>query len=511
MENETKTIFFFDDWLLQYRCGTERKWFQAEILPEYETLYSDDGLELSFNGPNVLRTNEGLWRMWATGYTDLSNGDEGGASYLYCSENGVDWKPDKDIFGNYCVFKGEYAKGGHKGGDAIFRGKNERESARQFTTAELPVTPSEQDELRAAFYDIREQDPMKRYKFVYVDLSSDAYELGAARTAFSPDGRHWTIDKEAQWNKQHTDGYSAFVYNPYTGKYFFAGRPILGDRRVAIYQTEDFKHYEKPFVVLQPDCIDPPMTEFYGMPVMPYYNMFLGFLFKHCCDPLDNGVFFRGHGRIVPELTYSINGMSFQRASRQPLIRYDSLRYGQMYPASAVLNGDRIFIYSFASINTHGEEYSKSKTLKSGLSVSSIRKDGFCALENSSQRGEFCLRPMIYRGGDITINASTSAYGRIRAELRNPQDHGDSTIIEGFTLEDSIPVAGDSCSHTLRWKNADLSALKNKPVMLRIELTQARVYAVRMQGIYRYGFVPLLDLSGSFIPGHWWDTVDNFE
>jgi hypothetical protein len=115
---------------------------------------------------------------------------------------------------------------------------------------------------------------------------------------------------------------------------------------------------------------------------------------------------------------------------------------------------------------------------------------------------------MIYRGGDITINAATSAYGGIRAELRNPQDRGDSAPIGGFTLEDSVPVGGDSCSHVLRWKNADLSSLINKPVILRLELTQARIYAVRIRGIYRYGFVPLLDLSGNYIPGYWWKSIN---
>ena len=477
MENETKTIFFFDDWLVQYQKGMERKWFSAEILPEYETPRMDENITLSMLGGSVLKEKDGTWRMWSLGFQDTSRGDEGSALYLYRSNDGINWEPDRDASGNYCVFTGEHTGGG------------------------------------APFYDEREKDPSRRYKFVYVDLSPDPFELGAARTAFSPDGRNWTIDKEARWNKQHTDGCGQFVYNPYNGKYFFAGRPILGDRRVAIYQTEDFLHYEKPFVVLQPDSSDPPMTEFYAMSVVPYGGMFLGFMSKHFCGELDNGVFFRSYGRIVPELVYSINGISFQRTNRQPFIRYDPMKYGMMFAGSAVSNGDKLYIYSTAYASGHGDEFNKPKNPEmfggAGLVIASIRKDGFCALETTSDLGEFAIRPMIYRGGDITINAQTSAYGRIRAELRTPQDRGASTPIEGFALEDSIPLCGDSCSHALRWKNgADLSVLKNKPVMLRLEMVQARVYSIEMQGIYRYGFVPLLDLSGNFIPGHWWDIVN---
>ena len=508
MQNEEKTILFFDDWLVQYRRGAERKWFQAEILPEYATPHNDGGLELSFLGPNVLRTEDGLWHMWAVGFTDLSNSDEGAATYLYRSENGIDWEPDRDELGNHCVFKGEHAKGGHKGSDAVFHSGEWQKPAQPAAPGEF-----EQDAICTAFCDRREQDPARRYKFAYVDLSPDPFELGAARTAFSPDGRHWTIDKEARWNKQHTDGFSHFVYNPYTGKYFFTGRTILGDRRIAIYQTEDFRHYEKPFVILQPDSMDAPATEFYDMPIMSYNGMFLGFLSKHYCDSLDDGVYCKSLGRLSSELTYSVSGMSFQRTNREPLIRYDSLSYGMIEPSSAVLDGDKILIYSFASSNAHGEKYNSPRNPGmfggAGLSVSAMRKDGFCAIESASQRGEVALRPMIYKGGDITINAQTSAYGSIRAELRTPQDVGDSLPIEGFALDDSVPFGGDSCSHALRWKNADLAMLKNKPVILRLELNQARVYAVRMHGIYRYGFVPLLDMSGSYIPGHWWETIDS--
>ncbi|MCL2814145.1 MAG: hypothetical protein FWD23_06050 [Oscillospiraceae bacterium] len=465
MENETKTILFFDDWLIQYRQGVERKWFQAEILPGYETPHNDENLFLSFLGPAVLRGKDENWRMWATGFEDLSKGDNGAMYYLYHSKDGVNWEPDKDETGNYRING------------------------------------------RAPFYDEKEQNPARRYKSVDLFPTEDFFTYGGVTyTAFSPDGRSWTIDDEAQWNKQYIDGFSTPVYNPYTGKYFFTGRAVFIDRRIAIYQTEDFKHWEKPLIVLSPDCQDPPMTEFYGMPVIPYAGMFLGFLYNYRC---------RGENeRVIPELTYSTNGIYYQRTNRQPLIRCDSLKYGTIYPASAVLNGDKILIYSFASSSAHNEDYNSPLNSGmfggAGLCVSSIRKDGFCALENTAYCGEVCLCPMIYRGGDITINASTSAYGSIRAALLEP--HGKiGKPIEGFALEDSVPFGGDSCEYALRWKNADLATLKNRPVRLRLELTQARVYAVRMKGIYSFAYSPTWDLNGDYIPGNWEETVKNLD
>ena len=203
MENN-RTILFFDESAIQEKRGLSYRWFQADVVKDYEFL-RDEKLAMSFNSPSVLRDENGQWHLWATGIRDLSKGDEGCGLYKYKSENGLDWQPDFDGAGQHRVFGGEYSVCGG-----------------------------------IVFYDAGEQDSTRRYKIAYSDLSPNPIKPDTCKIACSPDGRSWTIDREAIWQDQHTDTAHHIRFNYCTGKYQFTSRPILGDRRIALYQTKDF-------------------------------------------------------------------------------------------------------------------------------------------------------------------------------------------------------------------------------------------------------------------------------
>jgi hypothetical protein len=132
------------------------------------------------------------------------------------------------------------------------------------------------------------------------------------------------------------------------------------------------------------------------------------------------------------------------------------------------------------------------------LTISRFRRDGFCAMESVSDIGLLLLRPLISRGGQILLNATMGRFGKIRAELRMVPD---GNPIPGFELEQSIPVEGDGHFMPLRWNSRDtIDQFRKEPFRLLLELDQARLFAVRVEADYLYGWVPETSLVGDYIP-----------
>lgn len=470
------TILFFDDWPIQDRRGVDRRWFPAEPWPGLEPWH--DPLLAYSSVTSVMREpSAGRWRMYGGGMTDRSRSDEGVGLCLYTSGDGLAWQPhllDQPIDKNatpeatHIIFSGEYASGG------------------------------------APFCDERESDPGRRYKMAYSDLSPrPVAPEGTCRMAFSADGIHWRYDKQAVWRDQHTDTLFSIAYNPYTGQYQFTGRPILGDRRVALYQTRDFRAFEKPVVILHPDPADPPCVEFYGMPHFYYEGYFIGFLWRQHGAFTDHTYAARMKGAADSELTYSINGTHWNRANRQPFLpdrSYGLNSFRSEYPSCMIQDDEGwLRVYTTSCVGEHNDwpKFAGGDVI-AYVTVSRWRRDGFCALESHSDIGHLTLRPLISRGGDILLNATTARFGRIRVELRTVPD---DQPIPGYELDNSVPVAGDGHFLQLRWKDRDsISRFAGEPFRIFFELDQARLYAVRVEADLLYGFVPQTNLAGDYLP-----------
>ena len=459
-----RTILFLDDWPILARHGVDRRWFEAEPWPNTPPWH--DPLLAYASVSSVMRDpHGGGWRMWGGGMITRDRGDEGFGLCAYESDDGLNWQParqdplvDKNAThgASHIVFSGEFSGGG------------------------------------AVFHDERETDPARRYKLPYTDLSPNPVDAsyGTCRVAVSPDGIRWTIDRDAVWRRQHTDTLFSVQYNPYTGMYQWTGRPILGDRRVALDQTRDWKHFEKPQVIVHPDPADMPGVEFYGMPHFFY----------------DLAGSTRFMGRVDAELTYSINGLAWNRTNRQPFLPdrgWGGDSFGSEYPAAMVMDDDgwlRVYTTSCVGEHNDGGKFAADEAIAQVI-VSRWRRDGFCALESHSDTGSILMRGLLPRGGQVLLNATTGRFGRIRAELRDLQNQA----IPGYELARSLPVTGDGHLLPLRWQDGDifrdtLDPLGGQPFKLYLELEQARLYAVRVEADLVYGFVPETDLAGAYTP-----------
>ncbi len=106
---------------------------------------------------------------------------------------------------------------------------------------------------------------------------------------------------------------------------------------------------------------------------------------------------------------------------------------------------------------------------------STLRLDGFVSAHAPLAGGELVTRPVVFEGGNLTINAETSGAGGIQVELQGP----DGRPLEGYALAECPPILGDSVRHVVRWEGpgGDLRPLAGRPVRLRFVLRDADLYA----------------------------------
>ena len=103
------------------------------------------------------------------------------------------------------------------------------------------------------------------------------------------------------------------------------------------------------------------------------------------------------------------------------------------------------------------------------------RIDGFVSAHAPMAGGEILTKPLLFEGGNLTLNLATSGAGSVRVELQDV----DGNAIKGHTLHDCPEIHGDDIRYTVRWKEngGDLRALAGKPVRLRFIFNDADLYA----------------------------------
>jgi hypothetical protein len=103
-----------------------------------------------------------------------------------------------------------------------------------------------------------------------------------------------------------------------------------------------------------------------------------------------------------------------------------------------------------------------------------LRVDGFVSVTAPLSGGEVVTRPLVFDGGNLTLNVETSAAGGVQVEIQG----ADGEPIPGYSLTDCPPIFCDRLAHTVRWdRGGDVRALAGRPVRLRFVLNDADLYA----------------------------------
>ena len=450
------TLLFFDDWPLEARHNVDRRLGKPQWVPE-GTL-EDDLTKGIYNFPSVFRDpDNGKWYLLYQGVVGAS--EELTSTHVEIpvlmlaeSMDGIQWtKPDlRSRTGQTAALAPNQVL---KDDDVYDRG---------------PI-----------FFDPKPSDPNERLKAMAVYESEGARGERVFRQclASSADGIRWAI-KDRVWNNWLcSDSPYPIFWNEGRGVYTIITRPQQAERRVVRIDTMDFLTFDGPYDVLSPDPLDPPMVQFYGMPVFPYEDVFVGLLWLMYGDPYEVQLLKR-NGPIDAQLTYSYDGIAFNRTFRQPFLGRNSRGEeggGCIYPSALAQDDDgNILIYSGSS---HGEHYKDTDQVEAAIVVHKLRRDGFMYLESHSNRGRIMTRSLrLGERLDLTLNVR-APYGWVRAQLSDIEGRP----FEGYTFEECEPFRGDNHLWEPIWDGASRAPWQQSGGVGRIEveLTNAELYAIR--------------------------------
>lgn len=299
-------------------------------------------------------------------------------------------------------------------------------------------------------------------------------DLPAGLYAFtSPDGIHWqrasdkpaiTVSRGKAFDSQNVafwseteQQYVAYVRtwrNPFTGK----GGQGAGLRTVSRSTSPDFINWSEP-VGMEPNM---PGEHLYTSQTHPYFrapHIYIATPTRFMPD--------RGDSTDILFMSSRAGSTSYDRLFTEAFIRpgLDPARWGNRSN------------YVAWNVVPTGEAEMSIYHAKSGIRYV-LRTDGFISIHAGHEEGEMLTRPLIFSGGRLILNVSTSAAGYLKVEIQD----ADGNPVPRFTLGDCEPIIGDAIEMPVIWKDdPGLQGLAGRPVRLRFEMKECDLYSMRFQ------------------------------
>lgn len=449
MQNNRMKLTFFDDFWVDFRKGTTRRWYAPELhsvapAKGYSTILCD--------------RERGVYRIYYEAIPDA----------LYDSYRQLKLLESTDMKTFTPVLNDE-------GGDVIFDGDNGLCSG-------------------TVLFDELETDPARRYKYCGMTRTyrkTDPVHRDHIQTvmAFSPDGIHWEHHPELVVNPHTSDCLNKLFYNPYTQEYVLTHRAAYVDRRIAIRTSKDLKHWSPSHTILHPGGVynsGDIQMQHYSMTANYFDGIFYGLLWRYNTH-LHGNDFTKMLGFMDTELVYSYDGREFLYTSGKPLVE-------RPYPPNPgwaglgatdmceSLDGQHYYIIMLSYQIVHGAAASNKLLTKEltdrgifgGQCIYRIRKDGFCGIESVTPGGTVITKCMELLEDDLTFNLRADC-GSVRFGLMTPKGE----YLEGFSPDDCIPFQYDQ-GLTVRpqWKDKSLTEALHKRLRIVVELNSAILHSM---------------------------------
>jgi len=394
------------------------------------------------------------YRMWYEAYDIQGWPTADDTSFCYAeSPDGIHWaKPELGL----------YTYNGSKRNNILFRQIGSRKQGNRSRVHGTGV-----------FIDAN-APPQRRYKAVGQGIFARR-EKPPHRIAgmYSTDGLKWTRLSQPICDVFADSQYSAF-WDPSRKRYVLYGR--VGGRGRALGRSEsvDFSHFDALKLVSQADDEDPPNSDLYNSAAMKYPyapNIYLMFpsLYQHGEDTLDI------------RLAVSRDGIRWSRPDRKtafvPLGKLDEFDSGSLYMGQGMIRvGDELWMYySGSPLRHNGGDLENLKKPKNARVYSRVvtRLDRFVAVVASTGSGSFITPPLNFTGKHLNLNVQVHKGGSVRIGLLNEE----SRPLPGRSVDECVPLAGDSLSMPVKWKTGrDVSARAEQPTRLHVELTGAELF-----------------------------------
>ncbi|MBR6481464.1 MAG: hypothetical protein IKT12_07150, partial [Thermoguttaceae bacterium] len=317
----------------------------------------------------------------------------------------------------------------------------------------------------------------------------------------SADAVHWTEIKPGPVFTGHPfDTQNVAFWSEKENRYVLYYREFRdGFRVIRRAVSDNFTDWTDEGEIVFPEGEGPTKeTQFYTNQIFPYYrnkNLYIGFPARYTDrgevpgtwelpEPDQRKERMKLEPRLGTAVTDSVyiasrDGIHFTQSSDvflAPGLRsVHNWFYGDNYIAWTMIETDssdddsprELSLYATESYGTGGDSRLRRYTL---------RIDGFGSLHAKSQTGCAQTKPLVFSGGELLLNAATSAAGNIWVEICGP----DGKPLEGYASGDCDAVFGDFIEKKVSWNGkSDLSALAGRPVILRFKMKEADIYSFR--------------------------------
>lgn len=370
--------------------------------------------------------------------------------------------------------------------EANLRGKGER--------------TAQQRMIDGAWLDRHDPDPARRYKYVGMQgWNQPGWPpvepwTRCFYTATSPDGKTWTEPRPMP-NMGETGDTMGFIYDERARLYRlftrsrgywiasekvpeFLKRPrkkgMPEGRWISLTSSTDFETWTPLEIILNKDPRDEESTQFYCLMAFPYGNIYLGYLRIHN----------EWEGTMATELIWSRDCLRWQRAynrmaftSPGDLGEFDWC-FGNLANTRPFRHDDTLYMLYEGREHVHAPHAVKTTgggTLDLGMSLCTMRVDGFVSLESGRMGGHLTTEPLPLAGKTLSMNARCVRDGSIRIERCDRDGKilsttpclftGDSidapVVIDGQTVFGSD--APDGVRLRLTMKDAALYSLSVRP------------------------------------------------
>jgi hypothetical protein len=108
------------------------------------------------------------------------------------------------------------------------------------------------------------------------------------------------------------------------------------------------------------------------------------------------------------------------------------------------------------------------------VGLAQLRRDGFASLNAGETPGRVMTRPLARAGKSLFLNAAVEEGGWVKAAVVSR----DSEPIDGYTLDDAIPLARDTTRGRMDWKsNEEIDLPDHEHLRIVFQLKNARLYS----------------------------------
>jgi len=466
-ERGPKTMLFWDYWKFHEIDNAELVQGRPEWRPE--GTYIDPHTRSAGTGRVFFDRTTGSWRkIWGTD-----------RFFVARSEDGIRWEPEphpeiephggKEAPHHVYTLPGEGASYGWVHVDPI---------ASDGFPFKQPVIQKGRRVLKRA-----KGDPNHRWHELARRYDKPPHHMFDYLYLVSRDGLHWEQRLDYDWSRGLFFPEEPHFYfrNHLDGRHAMTVRPGLGDRRVALTHSSDFRDWTPPRLVQTPDLVDGRIMEFYAMPTFPYGQYFVGFVWASEFSTAEGPDWSVLHkGPQYPQLALSDDGHRFTRPSREPFIPFNDppeLGCHSIRPEGMVLVDDEIRIYSSGGLSAHGTPVPRPLRKRSkGMLLHTLRRDGFFALKSKGHRAAVTTRPFAVFGGEMTMNAA-AATGEVEFELRDFRNRP----LDGYRFEDCEKMRfADDTAFPLRWRERrNLDELEGRTIRLALRFHNAAIHSLR--------------------------------